>query len=962
MGLFLTGLGLLLCCSLSSPQRLAPSERNVCQDLRDPSTLVCCTGWRQQGEECTIPVCDGERACQQDEVCVYPGVCRCRPGYYGAHCKTRCPPEFWAPDCREMCKCHPHGRCDPITGECTCLPNRWGPLCQNACRCGRHGHCHPVHGNCTCDEGWWTPTCTKQCQCYPGTSTCDPLTGRCQCASGFWGQKCSLRCSCYISSCQQKTGACECQNDWWGPSCDRHCNCDLKHSECHAVSGECLCQPGYKGAVCNEPCGPGEYGSGCTLSCGHCKRGQPCSVVDGVCKACEPGWNGTRCDRPCKRGYHGNDCHEACPRCRNGEPCNPRTGACSRCDPGWTGPRCDKPCFNRTFGDACRFLCSPCFHGHCDHVTGSCVCGPGFQGQSCNITCPDQLYGFNCSSVCDCGEGTACHPETGACPFSGHRALIAGLLVPLTLVLLGLVCCCCCCGGPTDGKDRVAVGDGGTSVRMKYHVYNVLANVSSAVPCISIWSSGLPRVTVSHHDPELTFNHSFIEPPSSGWVTDGSSFDSDEETGEALYCVPPREDIPAVAGGEFQEFQHEMSSKCNMFPDPSAFSVSAEDMSLPFGIPRTSSNAKSKRPSVSFAEGTRFSPKERRGSAQDLTPGAPRTKPKSPWGVLMLSALQAHGGKASEGEERETGEGGVDGCGGETGPLEEPGSSGEAGDPDVDRYTATPSQAMSTLQVPGALVGRRRTISNTAVNRKGGQTPGSTSNGQQAEIDKGMDKVTTVYVTVGKAGVGRPLSKLELPSSEGPVQAMLRRLGSLQRHKDQEGGTRSKGKIPVAEGITKPPRRKLGARASVWEQGGHPPLGVEGPVGEGVPMRKPSRRKQHAHHSSPAVMGNTDDGTNTHPPPEGANATIMPTRPLSSILKSVPEVAGLEVMGERSAVRGGNGDPGMQTETDSGYLTVGPAGVVTNAVSLSEVIANDGVVASVDDGANLYENVMIMHS
>lgn len=47
--------------------------------------------------------------------------------------------------------------------------------------------------------------------------------------------------------------------------------------------------------------------------------------------------------------------------------------------------------------------------------------------------------------------------------------------------------------------------------------------------------------TVSHHDPELTFNHSFIEPPSSGWVTEGSYFDSDEETGEALYCVPPME-------------------------------------------------------------------------------------------------------------------------------------------------------------------------------------------------------------------------------------------------------------------------------------------------------------------------------------------------------------------------------------------------------------------------------------
>uniref|UniRef100_A0AAZ3QET5 EGF-like domain-containing protein n=1 Tax=Oncorhynchus tshawytscha TaxID=74940 RepID=A0AAZ3QET5_ONCTS len=838
----------------------------------------------------TPAVCDGEQACQQDEVCIYPGVCRCRPGYYGAHCKTRCPPEFWAPDCRELCKCHPHGRCDPITGKCTCLSNRWGPLCQNTCKCGRHGHCHPVHGNCTCDEGWWTPTCTKQCQCYPGTSTCDPLTGQCThiyfntiCAPDYWGQKCSLRCSCYISSCQQKTG--------------------------------CVCQSGYKGAFCNEPCGPGEYGSGCKLSCGHCEGGQSCSVVDGVCTACEPGWNGTHCDRLCPHGYHGNHCQEACPRCRNGEPCDPRTGACSRCDPGWTKPSCDEPCSNRTFGDACRSLCSPCFHGHCDHVTGSCVCGPGFQGRSCNITCPDQLYGFNCSSVCDCGEGTACHPATGACPYS-----------------------------------MVAVGDGGTSVRMKHHVYNVLANVSSAVPCISVWSSGLPRVTDAL---KLTFNHSFIEPPSSGWVTEGSFFDSDEETGEVLYCVPPREDIPAVAGGEFQEFQHEMSSKCNMFPDPSAFSISAEDMSLPFGIPRTSSNAKSKCPSVSFAEGTRFSPKERRGSAQDLTTGAPRTKHKSPWGVLMLSALQAQGGNASEGEETE---GGVDGCGcgGGTGPLEDPESSGEAGDPDVDRWTATPTRAMSTLQVPGAVVGR--TISNAAVPRKGGQTPGSKSDGQQAE----MDKVTTVYVTVGKAGVGRPLSKLELPSLESPVQAMLRRLGSLQRHKDQEVGTKPKGKSPGAEGIIKPPRRKLGTRASVWEQGAPPPSGVEGAVGEGVSMRKPSRRKQHAHHSSPAVMGNTDAGTNTQPPPEDTPATVTPKRPLSSILKSVPEVAGSEVRGERSGVRRENGDPGMQT--DSGYRTIGPAGFVTDTVSLSEVIANEGVVAGVDDGPNLYENVMIMHS
>lgn len=43
---------------------------------------------------------------------------------------------------------------------------------------------------------------------------------------------------------------------------------------------------------------------------------------------------------------------------------------------------------------------------------------------------------------------------------------------------------------------------------------------------------------VSHHDPDLTFNHSFIEQPSSGWVID--SFETDDD-GEAIYCEPPRE-------------------------------------------------------------------------------------------------------------------------------------------------------------------------------------------------------------------------------------------------------------------------------------------------------------------------------------------------------------------------------------------------------------------------------------
>lgn len=373
-----------------------------------------------------------------------------------------------------------------------------------------------------------------------------------------------------------------------------------------------------------------------------------------------------------------------------------------------------------------------------------------------------------------------------------------------------------------------------------------------------------------------------------------------------------------MAGGEFQE----MSSKCNMFLDPSGFSC--EDMAQPFNIPRTSSIAKSKRPSVSFAEGTRFSPKERRGSAQDMS-AAPRTKPKSTWGVLMLSALQSQGNATrpeeedeAEGEERENGEDG--------GAADNQESNCEAGNQEVDKSSTAPSRA--TLQVPGT-AGRRRTMSNTAAH-KGNQAPASASDAQGA-----TNKVTTVYVTVGKAG--RPTSKVE-SSSEGPVQAMLRRLGSLQRQKEQEGG---RPKAKGAEGITKPPRRKLGARASVWEQGG--PSGGEGGI------CKPIRRK----HTSLNTPGTA--GANETPSSESGT----PKRPLSSILKSVPEGAsadsGSEVRAEGARAQGGSPSMG---HTECNYLTVGP---VAYAGSHTEVIANEGVVASVNDEPS-YENVMIKHS
>ncbi|KAG8122504.1 hypothetical protein E2320_018020, partial [Naja naja] len=121
-----------------------------------------------------------------------------------------CPEQFWGPDCKQNCRCHPQGRCHPASGECSCHLGWWGPLCQSACLCGQRGHCHPVTGTCRCDPGWWAPDCRRQCQCNLLGSHCDPATGRCLCHRGWWGRRCASLCSCNGSPCAQESGRCEC--------------------------------------------------------------------------------------------------------------------------------------------------------------------------------------------------------------------------------------------------------------------------------------------------------------------------------------------------------------------------------------------------------------------------------------------------------------------------------------------------------------------------------------------------------------------------------------------------------------------------------------------------------------------------------------------------------------------------------------------------------------------------------
>lgn len=37
----------------------------------------------------TTAVCEGEDACREGEVCLKPGLCRCKPGFFGADCSSR---------------------------------------------------------------------------------------------------------------------------------------------------------------------------------------------------------------------------------------------------------------------------------------------------------------------------------------------------------------------------------------------------------------------------------------------------------------------------------------------------------------------------------------------------------------------------------------------------------------------------------------------------------------------------------------------------------------------------------------------------------------------------------------------------------------------------------------------------------------------------------------------------------
>ncbi|XP_058019860.1 scavenger receptor class F member 1 isoform X1 [Ahaetulla prasina] len=401
----------------------------------------------------------------------------------------------------------------------------------------------------------------------------------CRCRPGFFGANCSARCP----------------EQFWGPDCKQNCHCH-PHGRCHPANGECSCHLGC---------------------CGHCRNREPCSPTEGDCLACDPGWNGTRCWQPCPPGLYGDNCTQPCPRhCLQGETCLPQTGQCQNCEAGFMGSRCEASCPPGFFGEGCRSSCPDCFFGSCDPASGTCLCQPGYWGTSCNQSCPEAFHGPNCSVVCPCAGGP-CHPVSGDCPWEiqGQEALLAGILGPL-LLLLGLCCCCCCCHHRCRGAASLVRAPGAERDLFppaKHHLIAGLPGLPSSLPCFSPGGSKLPRVTVAHRDLEVPFSPSFIEPTSTAWPSD-SSFGSSEGVNEEMGgCQGSQSALPPSEA----------------LPEGSILLGAAALHSSPFAIPRTSSIAKGKRPSVSFAEGTHFGPQSPRALPEALNPARKPTASKS---------------------------------------------------------------------------------------------------------------------------------------------------------------------------------------------------------------------------------------------------------------------------------------------------------------------------------------------
>ncbi|XP_064476698.1 receptor-type tyrosine-protein phosphatase T-like [Ornithodoros turicata] len=146
-----------------------------------------------------------------------------------------------------------------------------------------------------------------------------------------------------------------CRANKYGPLCESTCPGCKNGGICHDIIGRCICPPGFKGELCEEPCGDDKYGQQCQKRCSDTNpdpESKTCSGImiclpDPYGCSCGTGFKGFFCNETCSEHKYGADCKQkrVC-YCKNNGTCNVFTGTCvddnQECLHGWKNkPYCD---------------------------------------------------------------------------------------------------------------------------------------------------------------------------------------------------------------------------------------------------------------------------------------------------------------------------------------------------------------------------------------------------------------------------------------------------------------------------------------------------------------------------------------------------------------------------------------------------------------------------------------------
>ncbi|KFO92517.1 Laminin subunit gamma-3, partial [Buceros rhinoceros silvestris] len=281
-------------------------------------------------------------ACNQHGDC-HPlsGHCRCLHNTEGPSCE-RCSPGFYGnpfvgnvDDCKP-CPCPGRSPCTEMPGSgevvCThCPPGQRGKRCE------------------LCDDGFFGDPLGQRglvhpcipCQCHGNVDlnavgNCDPVSGRClrclynttgehceRCLPGFYGNalasdpagKCARTAQPWL--CIPGSGLCSLHSllTHHPPPLRASCECHpmgSRESGCHALTGQCSCQPGVTGKQCDR-CHHGFFGFSATCNCSPLGSVTTQCYENSTC-LCHPGFVGYKCDQ-CQANFFLDPPSSRCQQC-----------------------------------------------------------------------------------------------------------------------------------------------------------------------------------------------------------------------------------------------------------------------------------------------------------------------------------------------------------------------------------------------------------------------------------------------------------------------------------------------------------------------------------------------------------------------------------------------------------------------------------------------------------------------